>query len=159
MIVGVGFIKNDFTRYVNDEAPDISKSIIDVKSVNNGGIAGIHEALRSGVLLKAAHQLRVADETEVMEEALKRLGKSDATVTYGLDQVSRATNLGAVEKMIIADTLLRDAEEEQRLRLESLMHEVEQKRGSVIVISTEHEAGSKLLALGGIAALLRFPLY
>ncbi len=159
MIVGVGFIKNDFTRYVNDEAPDISKSILDVKSVNNGGIAGIHEALRSGVLLKAAHQLRVVDETEVMEEALKRLGKSDATVTYGLDQVNKATSIGAVEKMIIADTLLRDAEEDQRLRLEGLMREVEQKRGSVIVISTEHEAGSKLLALCGIAALLRFPFY
>jgi stalled ribosome rescue protein Dom34 len=29
----------------------------------------------------------------------------------------------------------------------------------VTVVSTEHEAGSKLLALGGIAALLRFPIY
>lgn len=159
MIIGVGFIKNDFRNFVTDEAPEMSKSIVDVKSVNNGGIAGIYEALRSGVLLKASHQLRIVDETEAMEEALKRLGKGDATVTYGIDQVEKAAKMSAVEKMIIADILLRDAEEDQRLHLEDLMREVEQKRGNVTVISTEHEAGSKLLALGGIAALLRFPLY
>jgi protein pelota len=37
------------------------------------------------------------------------------------------------------------------------MREVEQKGGEVVVVSTEHEAGAKLVALGGIAALLRFP--
>jgi protein pelota len=38
------------------------------------------------------------------------------------------------------------------------MHEAERRRGSITVISTEHEAGEKLSALGGIAALLRFPM-
>ena len=159
VIVGVGFIKNDFTAYLRDNAADLSKSLADVKSVNNGGIAGIYEALRSGVLLKAAHKMRVLEETEVMEEAMKRLGKSENTVTYGIADVERATQLGAVEKLILADSLLRDSEDEQRLHLERIMREVEQKAGSVTVVSTEHEAGSKLLALGGIVALLRFPLY
>jgi protein pelota len=36
------------------------------------------------------------------------------------------------------------------------MREVENKGGRVIIISTEHEAGTKLNSLGGIAALLRF---
>ena len=67
--------------------------------------------------------------------------------------------IGAIEKLILADTMLREAEEEQRLRIEKIMREVEQRQGSVTVVSTEHEAGSKLIALSGIAALLRFPLY
>jgi protein pelota len=159
MIVGVGFIKNDFTKFIAEEAAEVSKSVVDVKSVNNGGIAGIHEALRSGVLLKATHKLRIFDETEIMEEILRRLGKSEGTVTYGLDPVESAVKLGAVEKIVLADTLLRDAGEEQRLHLEELMREAEHRRGSVTVVSTEHEAGAKLLALGGIAALLRFPIY
>ena len=36
---------------------------------------------------------------------------------------------------------------------------VEHRAGKVKVISTEHEAGAKLLALGGIAGILRFPVY
>jgi protein pelota len=132
---------------------------VDVKSVNNGGTAGIYEALRSGVLLKTAKQLRIVDEAEVMEEVMKRLGKGEATITYGLEQVENAVKMSAVEKLVLADTMLRESEGEQRLHLEELMREVEQHRGSVTVVSTEHEAGAKLLALGGIAAFLRFPVY
>ena len=159
VIVGVGFIKNDFAKFVADNASDIAKAVVDVKSVNNGGVSGIYEALRSGVLLKAAAQLRIVDETETMEEVMKRLGKGEATITYGLSEVERAVQVGAVEKLIVADTSLRESEEKQRLHLEELMRLVEQRRGSVSVVSTEHEAGEKLLALGGIAALLRFPVY
>jgi protein pelota len=159
VILGVGFIKNDFAKFLSDEDSDVSKSVVDVKSVNNGGVAGIYEALRSGVLLKAAKQLRIVDETETMEEVMKRLGKGEATITYGLNEVESAVKMGAVEKLVLADTMLRESQEEQRLHLEELMREVEQRRGSVTVVSTEHEAGAKLLALGGIAALLRFPVY
>ena len=66
--------------------------------------------------------------------------------------------MGAVETLVLADTMLREAGEEQRLHLEKLMQEIEKQRGIVTVVSTEHEAGAKLLALSGIAALLRFPV-
>jgi len=159
VVIGAGYVKNDFVKYLNEEAREISKSVVDVKSVNNGGTAGIDEALRSGVLLKAAHRLRIVDETETMEEVMKRLGKGEGTVTYGLEAVENAISLGAVEKLVIADVTIRDADEQLRLKLEGLMREAEKRRADVTVISTEHEAGSELLSLGGIAALLRFPLF
>lgn len=157
VIVGAGFVKNDFARFLTDEAQEIHREVVDVKSVNNGGTAGIYEALRSGVLLKAASQLRIVEETETMEEVMKRLGKGEGKIAYGLAEVENAVNLGAVEKLVIADSFLRDSDDKQRLQLEKLMHEVERRNGNVTVVSTEHEAGSKLIALGGIAALLRFP--
>jgi protein pelota len=159
VVIGVGFVKSDFVSYLSEEAKEMSKSIVDVKSVNNGGTSGIYEALRSGLLLKASHQLRIVDETETMEEVMKRLGKGEGTVTYGLDAVENAIMMGAVEKLVVADTTLRDSDETKRLKLEDLMHQVEKRNASVTVVSTEHEAGAKLIALGGIAALLRFQIY
>ncbi len=155
-IIGVGFIKNDFVKYVKNKAADVSKSIVDVKSVNNSGVAGIYEAMRSGVLSKAMKHLRIMEETEVVEEILKRLGKDEKNVTYGFGEVKKAAELGAVKKLVLADTMLRETSNEKRLRIEALMKEVERKGGRIIVVSTGHEAGAKLLALGGIAALLRF---
>lgn len=159
VVIGVGFVKGDFVSYLSEEAKEMSKSIVDVKSVNNGGTSGIYEALRSGLLVKASHQLRIVDETETMEEVMKRLGKGEGTVTYGLEAVENAIMIGAVEKLVVADTTLRDAEEIKRLKLEELMHQVEKRNASVTVVSTEHEAGAKLIAIGGIAALLRFQIY
>ena len=158
VIVGLGFVKNDFARFARDEASDVAGSIVDVKGVNNSGLVGINEALRSGVLLKAMKRLRITEETEVVEEVLKRLGKGESTVAYGADEVKKAVEIGAVEKLLIADSVLREASDEDRLRLEDLMSDVERKRGVLMVVSSEHEGGHKLLSLGGLAAILRFPL-
>jgi len=158
VIIGVGFVKNDFTRFLANETKDLSKAVVDVKSVNTGGVAGIYEALRSGILLTAMKRLRIVEESEIIEEVLKRLGKGEATITYGFEEVKEAAMVGAVDKLILADSMLRDSPDEMRLHIEDVMREVEQKGGWTMVISTEHEAGVKLLSLGGIAALLRFPI-
>jgi protein pelota len=158
VIIGVGFMKNDFAKFLENEAGDIAKSVIDVKSVNNTGVAGIHEAIRSGVLLKTAKKLRVIEETETIEEILKRLGRGETTITYGFEDVKKAAEMRAIEKLVLADAVLREASDEKRLLIEDLMKKVEEKGGKIIVASTEHEAGAKLISLGGIAALLRFPL-
>jgi len=158
VIIGPGFIKNDFFKYVKREALDIANAVIDVKGVNNAGVAGIHEALRSGVFTKALKHVRVAEETKVMEEVLARLGKGRGDITYGFVEVEKASAYGAVEKLLVADTTLRETPDEKRKALEKIMKGVEEKGGQIMVISTEHEAGTELLSLGGVAALLRFPL-
>jgi protein pelota len=132
---------------------------VDAKSVNNGGVAGIYEAVRSGVLLKTMKQMRIAEEAEVVEEILKRLGKGEQNVAYGMEDVEKAAQLGAVDKLVLADTTLREASDDSRLRVEELMKNVESKGGNIIIVSTENESGANLVALGGVAALLRFALY
>lgn len=158
VIIGPGFMKKDFVKYVKNAALDVANAIIDVKGVNSGGVGAIHEALRSGVLTKALKHMRIAEETKVMEEVLERLGKGIGNVTYGFTEVERASVYGAVERLLVADTTLRESPDEKRKALEKIMREAEEKGGQITVISTEHEAGTQLLSLGGVAALLRFPL-
>lgn len=159
-IIGVGFTKNDFAKFIESEAPDLAKSVVDVKGVNNGGVAGIYEALRAGILLKAVKQLRISEEAVLIEEVLKRLGKGESNVTYGFADVEKAANLGAVEKLLVADDVLRGSDDQKRLLIEEIMRTVEQKsRAVTVIVSTGHETGVKLLALGGVAALLRFSVH
>jgi len=131
---------------------------VDVKGVNSAGVAGINEALRSGVLTKTFRFVRIAEETRLVEEVLTRLGKGTTDVAYGQDEVARATQYGAVEKLLLGDSALRETSDENRTALEEVMRGVEAKGGQIVVVSTEHEAGAKLLGLGGVAALLRFPI-
>ena len=158
VIIGPGFVKSDFFKYVKREALEVASAVIDVKGVNSAGVAGIHEALRSGVFTKTLKHMRIAEETKVMEEVLARLGKGGGDITYGFAEVEKASAYGAVEKFLVADTTLREVSDEKRKALEEIMKEVEEKGGQIMVISTEHEAGTELLSLGGVAALLRFPL-
>jgi protein pelota len=157
VVLGIGFIKNQFLKHLQESMPEVRAKVIDVKSVNSAGKAGIYEAIRSGILSKALRHVRISDEARAVEEVLRRLGKEQRTVTYGLADVEQANTLGAIDEVLLTDLQLREASDEERQVLESLMREVEKKRGKVLIISTEHEAGAKLHSLGGIAALLRFP--
>jgi protein pelota len=158
VIIGPGFIKDDFVDYVKKEAEDVAALVVGVKGVNSAGLSGIQESLRSGILSSVLQHMRVADEMKAMEDLLSRLGKGKSNVTYGFSDVEKAANYGAVEKLLVADSTLRETTEEKRIALEKLMKTVEETRGDIMVLSTEHEAGTKLLSLGGVAALLRFPL-
>jgi protein pelota len=158
VVIGPGFVKNDFADYVRREAKDVADSIVDVKGVNSAGFSGIQESLRSGILSNVLKNMRVAEEMGAMEEVLARLGKGRGDVTYGLDEVERSTNYGAVDRLLVADTTLREISDKKRRALETILKRVEEAGGEVMVISTEHEAGTKLLSLGGTAALLRFPI-
>ncbi len=158
LVIGPGFVKNDFADFVRRVAKDVADSIIDVKGVNSAGFSGIQESLRSGILFNALKDIRVGEEMEAMEIVLARLGKESGDVAYGFNEVERSTNYGAVERLLIADATLRESTDEKRKALETIMKRVEEAGGKVMVLSTENEAGTKLLSLGGIAALLRFPL-
>jgi protein pelota len=158
VLIGVGFVKDQFAKYVRSEDSAVARAIIDVKSVNSGGVTGVQEALRSGILDKTLKNIRVAEESKAVEEVLARLGKGEGGVTYGVDHVEKADSFGAIESLLVSDFTIRDASDEKRLALEKLIQRVEMKNGKVVVVSVEHEAGQKLLALGGVAALLRFPV-
>ena len=156
VVLGLGFVKNGFVKYVQNMDRDVASAIVDVKGVHSSGIAGINEAIRSGVLTKTLKNARMAVETQHVEEVLTRLGAEKGNVTYGPDEVAKANQYGAIERLLIIDTLLRESTDEKRLELEKIMREVEAKSGQITVVSTEHEAGHTLEGLGGIAALLRY---
>jgi len=94
---------------------------------------------------------RVAMETQLVEKVLEAIA-TNRPCAYGRKEVEQAVDAGAVETLLVSDSVVRD------LQVERIMHEAEDARGNVVLVSAHHEAGAKLEGLGGIAALLRFPI-
>ena len=61
--------------------------------------------------------------------------------------------------MLISDKLFRQCSVEEREIFEELLKNIENKGGKIQIISSLHPAGEQLEKLGGMAALLRFPIY
>lgn len=158
VIVGPSFMKKELANYLKKNVPGLAPYIAAVKSVSSAGIAGVHEAIRCGVLAPVTKRVRVAEETGEVEEVFSRLGKGRRDVAYSLSEVEKAVSYGAVSLLLIADRLLREMNNQERMHIEELARNVEEKGGRVMIVSTEHEAGENLTSLGGVAALLRFPI-
>lgn len=156
VIVGPGFAKERFATFVRETSPEVAGRIVSVKSVGNAGEAGAYEAIRCGVLNKVLRDRRTTEEMSAVEEVLQRLGTSKGNVSYGSEQVFQDASEGAVEKILICDRTLREADEESRKLIDEAIRNVENKGGKVLIVSCEHEGGAKLSSLGGLAALLRY---
>jgi protein pelota len=97
-------------------------------------------------------------DTRLIDDLLGRLASKPGLVAYGREEVEKALERGAVESLLISERLFKETNAEQRMLLEKMCQKAEGYGGQVFFIGGEHEKGRQLVGLGGIAALLRFPL-
>lgn len=152
IVAGPGFVKEDFYKFLSENYHDLAKKVV-VEDTSVTGRTGIYEVIKRGTVDRVYHENRVAKEVQLVEKVLENVAKNNGLATYGLREVEEAINYGAVETLLVLDELLKG---DHREKIEELMDAVRYSRGEVVVVSSEHEGGEKLKALGGLAALLRF---
>lgn len=150
IVAGPGFTKENFLTFVREKFPDFSQSIR-LGEASSGGRAGLYEIVRRGLVELVSKEDRLSLETTLMDRIMEEVAKG-GLVAYGREDIDHAIAIGAVEKLLVADETLRSNKNEIQKTLEA----ARKIRAEIIVISTEHDAGKQLLALGGTAALLRF---
>ena len=157
ILAGPGFTPENFYEFIKTRDSAIADKTRRVH-VSTGGRVGLKEVLSKKLPEQIAKDQRVAYETRLLEEVFKRIGQDTGTVTYGLQSVKRALSLGAIETLLISDDQLRIDDLSKRMAIDELVEENTKLRGSTVIMSVNHESGEQLSKLGGIAALLRYPL-
>lgn len=71
------------------------------------------------------------------------LASDEQRAWYGPDHVSLAVDRGAVGTLLISDELFRAGDPEVRKRYVSLVEDVREKRGEVLIFSSMHESGQR----------------
>lgn len=151
VIAGPGFVKNDFYDYLSDKHSDLAKISI-IEATGSGGRNGIAEVLKKGTVEKLTSENRVAIEMGAVDNLLTEIAKNSSKVAYGVKQTTDAINLGAVSRLLILDTKVPEN------NMGEAMDMVENMKGEVMVISSEHDGGKQLESLGGMAAILRYEI-
>jgi len=148
VVAGPGFVKDGMARYLKEHLPE-ARNRITVVETRRAGRGAVADIIGMGVLETIAGDLQLKHEVNLMEELLARIAKG-TPAAYGRREVEEAIGLGAVDHLLVSDTLLRES------RITNLMAQAERTRAAVTVFSSEFDPGHQLEGLGGIAALLRF---
>ena len=148
IIGGPGPTKEDFLNgtYLNNE---IKKKIIGIKDTSYTGEFGLHE------LVDKSHDLLAEEEISIEKKLVQRffemLAKEEEKTTYGYNETKKALAMGAVQVLLVSDNFKEE-------KIESLEEEADKYKTELRIISTETREGKQLSELGGIAAILRFPI-
>lgn len=126
-------------------------------TVANGGYAGIQELINRGALREVLTGTAIEKASKALEEFEYLLANNESRVAYGLAHVDIAADAGAVEKVVITDDMLGGFDVDRR-RVEEILKKVAKKGGAVIIVPASSPPGERVKALGGILAILRYPL-
>ncbi len=148
VIVGPGWWRDEFLEHVRSREAALAAGAIS-EGTSQGGRVGLQEAIRRGIPERVAANHRIAIETRLVDECYERIA-GNKPVAYGSVAVQAAVAAGAIETLLVTDHVARSGLWDAPLR------SAEAARARIVIVSTAHEAGTRLAGLGGAAALLRF---
>ncbi|MEM3209377.1 MAG: mRNA surveillance protein pelota [Saccharolobus sp.] len=151
LIAGPGFFKEIVSKKIS------TKIRVYIDSVSSASRSGLNEILRRDIIDKIISDYEISKGVRYMERAMELLAKQHNLVTYGVEQVKIASQLGSVETVLVAEDLL-VGNEEERLKIEQILEEIENKKGEVIIVPKESPIYYQLKSLTGILAILRFAI-
>ncbi|HUR61882.1 MAG TPA: mRNA surveillance protein pelota [Candidatus Thermoplasmatota archaeon] len=148
IVVGPGWWREEFLQAVQAKAPQLAAGAV-TEGTSQGGRAGIHEAVKRGIVERVSRGHRVGLEAALVEELMERIARG-GVAAYGSAEVQQALGTGAVEHLLVTDQVVRTGLAAQALEA------AESARARITILSTGHEAGQRLQQMGGWAAFLRF---
>lgn len=155
ILASPSFWKEDLMKELKDI--ELKKKIV-LATCSAVDESAINEVLKRPETQYTLKQDRLAKEANLVETLFTEIRKNNLAA-YGIKEVEMAVNSGAVEKLLITNTMIHKTREEHKYYLiDELMKKTEQTKGNITIISSEHEAGKKLDGLGGIGAILRYKL-
>jgi len=150
VVAGPGFAKDSLKKFLGEHDPGLLEGVR-FDSCSSSEQSGVYELLKRGALAKAIGEAQLEKEFELVERLLAEIGRDTGLAAYGLAEVKKAVEYGAVDQLFVLDELLRTDKQ-----VEKLLEQAEKLRCEAHVFSAENDAGKQLEGLGGLAALLRF---
>ena len=179
IVSGSGPIKEMFMKEDYLHA-DVKKKVIGIIDTSYTGEFGLQETIeKSDTLLK---EEEVTKEKKLLQDFFNELQKPHGRVSYGIHEVVKSTEAGAVDRIIVSEAtsmrafdLINPQTQEKKVIFASVkpnesgwdlmgekdlpdfLEELADNYGSkVIVVSNDTREGQQFLELGGVGALLRY---
>ncbi|KAI1770434.1 hypothetical protein F4818DRAFT_446234 [Hypoxylon cercidicola] len=169
LLASPGFVAGDFKKYISEEGTRrgdktmmaMAKEATVVHS-SSGHLHSLNEILKSSEVMATMKDMKFSKETRFMDDFFDKLKKDDGRAWYGTAPVEKAVLEGAVGRgggvLLVNNSLFRSMDIRTRKRYVAMVDKVKADGGETRILSSDHESGQRLDALGGIAAILTYPM-
>lgn len=150
LLGGTTITRNEFVEggYLDHRLQDRLLGAYSVDHASEQGLSELVDKGQQAILDKDRQQAR--DALDRFYKGLRDGG--DGVVEYGEENVATALEYGAVDTLLLSESLATDT-------IRDLEERTEEKGGTALVVSTDFEQGEQLQSVfGGMAATLRFPI-
>eukprot|EP00771_Trimastix_marina_P002363 gnl/Trimastix_PCT/3493.p1 GENE.gnl/Trimastix_PCT/3493~~gnl/Trimastix_PCT/3493.p1 ORF type:complete len:379 (+),score=115.49 gnl/Trimastix_PCT/3493:58-1194(+) len=164
VVASPAFIKDDFYKYMLGRPGDQcgalhrNRSKFVLVHSSSGHMQVLKEVLAAPAVQHLVQDTKAAGEVHALNAFYEMLSQDPDRALYGPRHVAYAHSLGAIQTLLLSDSLFRNADVRQRQHFVRMVQEVRRGGGSAHVFSQMHVSGEQLAQLTGIACITRYPL-
>uniref|UniRef100_A0A915PJY5 Protein pelota homolog n=1 Tax=Setaria digitata TaxID=48799 RepID=A0A915PJY5_9BILA len=166
LLASRGFLNEQFLNYLMEYADKHgNKLILESRSkfllthASSGFKHALKEVLSDSRVAAALSDTKAQAEVKALDTFYDLMATDPARAFYGYKHVLLANEQLAIATLLLSDSLFRSNDIQLRKKYVELAESVKQQGSDVLIFSSMHVSGEQLSALGGVAAILRFPLH
>ena len=146
---GPGPTKNEFLDgpYINNE---VKKKFVGVKDITYTDEFGLEELVEKSSDLLSKESM--TSEKEILNKFFSMLSTNAKLVVYGLKDVEKALEYTAINTLIICENAIEDK------LAEELEEKASESNAKTEIVGETSQEGKQFKNLGGVGAILRFPI-
>ena len=126
-----------------------------VEGMDVAGEDGIFVFLRSAAMKRIMGTSKLAEVSSMLDTVMLMVNRGEAKFAIGMNEVSNAAGLKAIEAVVFSDSIFKTANEEEIVKLLNL---IESYGAKMFAVDSSTDIGLRVSSLGGILALLRYAL-
>jgi protein pelota len=155
IIFGPGETKRRFYNLLVEKHKLEKGKVSLIDGVDVAGEDGIFVFLRSPAIKEAMSSSKLATVSSILDEIMRLVHKGDAKFAMGMQEVSNAASIKAIEYLVFSDSIFKTIDENDVVKLLNL---VESQGAKSFAVDSSTDIGWRVSSLGGIVALLRYSI-
>jgi protein pelota len=153
IIFGPGETRRRFFNALvaRQEVPKERVQVVD--GVDVAGEDGIFVFLRSPAMKEAMSASKLASVSAMLDRVMLMVNRGEAKFAMGMQEVSQAGAMKAIESVVFSDSIFKTADEDQVVKM---LNSIEGYGAKTFAVDSSTDIGLRVSSLGGIVALLRY---
>ncbi len=156
LIFGPGETRRRFLNMLLQRSEIPKESIEVVDGVDVAGEDGIFVFLRSPAMKEAMGASKLAIVSSVLDQVMLMVNRGEAKFAMGLNEVSSAASIKAVDTVVFSDSIFATANEENVVKM---LNAIESYGAKTFAVDSSTDIGLRVSSLGGVVALLRYAIH
>ena len=155
IIFGPGETKRRFYNLLVEKHKLEKGKVSLIDGVDVAGEDGIFVFLRSPAIKEAMSSSKLATVSSILDEIMRLVHKGDTKYAMGMQEVSNAASIKAIEYLVFSDSIFKTTDENDVVKLLNLL---ESQGAKSFAVDSSTDIGWRVSSLGGIVALLRYSI-
>lgn len=157
IVFGPGETKRRLYNFLRERNESYQKADFSiVEGIEASGEDGIFVFLRSQAMKDLMSNSKIAMVADILDKVMQQISKGEKRYAMGIKEIRYAQSLNAIEAMVYSDKVFTEIDEEDFIKL---LNDIEYNNTKVFATDSTTDMGLRVSSLGGVIALLRYPIY